>query len=279
MPYTAEISRINPSCFLFLIDQSGSMGGSFGGQPGKRKADGVADALNRLLQNIILKCAKSEGIRDYFHVGVIGYASEVELALKGALSGERLMPVSKVANNPLRVEQRSRKVEDGAGGLTEQTFKLPIWVEPVASGKTVMCQALALAGEVVADFIKRFPGCYPPLVVNISDGKATDGDPTSAADKLRALATTDGNVLLFNLHLSSVPAQPIEFPGQEEGLIDPHARLLFHLSSPLPPSLLDAANKEGYALHGIPRGFVFNADLVAVIRFLDIGTRVTQTIR
>ena len=25
MPYTAEISRANPSCFLFLIDQSGSM--------------------------------------------------------------------------------------------------------------------------------------------------------------------------------------------------------------------------------------------------------------
>ena len=27
------------------------------------------------------------------------------------------------------------------------------------------------------------------------------------------------------------------------------------------------------------RGFVFNADLVSVIRFLDIGTRVAQTVR
>ncbi|OAI38556.1 hypothetical protein AYO40_06585 [Planctomycetaceae bacterium SCGC AG-212-D15] len=25
MPYVAEISRTNPSCFLFLVDQSGSM--------------------------------------------------------------------------------------------------------------------------------------------------------------------------------------------------------------------------------------------------------------
>ena len=32
MPYSAEISRSNPTCFLFLIDQSGSMG------------DAVADA-------------------------------------------------------------------------------------------------------------------------------------------------------------------------------------------------------------------------------------------
>ena len=34
MSYTAEISRINPGCFLFLVDQSGSMSGALGGQPG-----------------------------------------------------------------------------------------------------------------------------------------------------------------------------------------------------------------------------------------------------
>src|SRR5262249_29809457 len=106
MPYTAEISRTNPSCLLFLIDQSQSMAGSFGGQPGKKKTDGVADALNRLLQNIVLKCAKSGGIRDYFHVGVIGYGSRVGSVLRGKLAGQALVPASVLANNPLRVEQR-----------------------------------------------------------------------------------------------------------------------------------------------------------------------------
>ena len=67
MSYTAEISRSNPSCFLFLIDQSGSMADPFGGPGGKRKADGVADVVNRLLQNLVIKCAKSEGVRDYYH--------------------------------------------------------------------------------------------------------------------------------------------------------------------------------------------------------------------
>ena len=78
MPYVAEISRTSPTCILFLIDQSSSMAGPFGGAPGKSKADGVADAVNRLLQNLALKCAKSDGIRDYFHVGVIGYGGRVE---------------------------------------------------------------------------------------------------------------------------------------------------------------------------------------------------------
>ncbi len=31
MTYTAEISRQNPACFIFLIDQSGSMNDLFGG--------------------------------------------------------------------------------------------------------------------------------------------------------------------------------------------------------------------------------------------------------
>ena len=88
MPYTAEISRTNPTCFLFLVDQSSSMLEPFGAQPEKQKAEGVADAINRLLQNLVLKCAKSEGIRDYFHVGVIGYGGQVASAFGGALAGQ-----------------------------------------------------------------------------------------------------------------------------------------------------------------------------------------------
>src|SRR5436190_9722124 len=100
MPYEAELTRANPTCLLFLIDQSSSMAEPFGGQADKPKAQGVADGINRLLQNLILKCAKSDGIRDYFHVGVIGYGGRVAWALSGPLSGHKLVPISLVANNP-----------------------------------------------------------------------------------------------------------------------------------------------------------------------------------
>ena len=104
MPYSAEISRTNPTALLFLLDQSSSMLEPFGGQPDKSKAEGVADALNRLLQNIVLKCAKADGIRDFFHVGMISYGGRVNSAFGGALAGMGMVPVSKIANNPLRVE-------------------------------------------------------------------------------------------------------------------------------------------------------------------------------
>ena len=218
MPYSAEISRVNPSCFLFLIDQSGSMSDPFGGQSGKKKSEGVADAINRLLQNLVIKCAKSEGVRDYYHVGVIGYGSQVAPALGGALAGRDLVPISEIADKPLRIEQRVKKVDDGAGGLVDQTIKFPVWFEPVADGMTPMCQALDLARRTMSDFLSRYPNCYPPIVVNITDGEANDGDPEPASAALRSLASSDGQVLLFNAHVSSRADRAIGFPNSESQL-------------------------------------------------------------
>jgi hypothetical protein len=279
MPYAAEISRTNPTCFLFLVDQSGSMTKPFGGAQGKVKAQGVADAINRLLQNLVLKCAKSEGIRDYFHVGVIGYGLKVEPAFGGKLAGRGLVPISEIANSPLRVEQRTRKVDDGAGGLIDQKFKFPVWFEPTGNGQTPMCQALQLGRQAITEFIGRFPGCFPPLVVNITDGGATDGAPEPHAAALRNLASSDGSVLLFNAHVSSKPVRPIEFPDREEGLPDDYARTLFRMSSLLPPKIQVSAKNEGIPVSAATRGFVFNADLVSVIRFMDIGTKVSTSVR
>jgi hypothetical protein len=71
--YSAEISRANPTCFVLMIDQSASMQDPLGGGSGRRKCEEVADAVNRLLSELAIKCAKEEGVRDYFHVAVIGY--------------------------------------------------------------------------------------------------------------------------------------------------------------------------------------------------------------
>jgi hypothetical protein len=271
--YSAEINRVNPSCFVFLIDQSGSMSDVFDVESAKRKADVLADAINRLLQNLVLKCARDEGVRDYYQVSVIGYGESCGPAFSGALAGRDLVPVSDVANLPARIEERTKQVSDGAGGLVDQQIKFPIWFEPKAGGRTPMCAALAQANTVLDSWLAQHFSCFPPIVINISDGEPTDGDPSAAADQIRALATTDGNVLLFNLHLSATAASPIQFPDSESTLPDEHARLLFRISSLLPPHLKDAVEQEGIPVSEGTRGFVFNADLVSLIKFLDVGTR------
>lgn len=82
---------------------------------GRTKAQGVADAINRFLQNLVIKCAKEEGVRDYYHVGVIGYGARACPALSGPLAGRELVPIGEVGNMPARIEERTKKVDDGAG--------------------------------------------------------------------------------------------------------------------------------------------------------------------
>lgn len=272
MSYEAEISRSSPSMFLFLIDQSGSMDEKFAGGS-TRKDQAVADAINRLLQNLVIKCAKSDGVRDYYHVGVIGYGAKVGPAFGGELADKALVPISKIADSPVEVEERIKKVEDGAGGLIDQKVRFPIWFKPLAFGGTPMGEALKQAHKIVDDWIRTHPTGFPPIVINITDGESTDGDPVPAAKALRDLRGADGEALLFNVHVSSIGGATFEFPSSESELPDKFAKQLFQMSSPLPPHLQDVARQEGYNIGETPRGFVFNADIVAVIRFLDIGTR------
>jgi len=234
----------------------------------------VADALNRLLQNLSIKCAKSEGIRDYYHVGVLGYGEHgVGSAFGGALSGRDLVPISEIADNPARIEERTKKIDDGAGGILEQRVKFPVWVDPIYKGGTPMCQALQTAHRMLTDWLNVHRACFPPIVINVTDGEATDGDAEPYAASLCNLSSEDGKVLLFNLHISSSHHTPIEFPDTLQDLPDAYARLLFRMSSQLPDYMWMMVQEEGIIVKDNPRGFVFNADLVSVIRFLNIGTR------
>src|SRR5262249_35765256 len=172
--------------------------------------------------------------------------------VQGALAGSRpdqlLLPISVIANHPLRVEQRKRMVDDGAGGLVEQSFRFPVWFEPVANGKTPMCEALTRAHQALTRFLAKHPNCYPPLVLNLTDAQPTDGNPVDQSKTLRTLESVDGNVLLFTAHMSSQPAPPISFPSSDAMLPDVFSKLLFHMSSVLPPRLRAAAEEEGFAV-------------------------------
>lgn len=247
-----------------------------GGESSKRKADVVADTINRFLSELSIKCAKDEGVRDYFDVGVIGYGASVGPAFTGALAGKELAPISEVASTPARVEERSKKTDDGAGGLVDQSVKFPVWFDPTANGGTPMVQALTLAQTTLTNWLNSHPGSFPPIVIHFTDGESTDGDPSMTAEGIKSLMTADGNVLLFNCHISSDTSPAVLFPDTDAGLPDDYARLLFTMSSVLPGPMRSAAQQEGRAVSDGTRGFAFNADAVTIIQFLDIGTRTSQ---
>lgn len=275
MSYSAEISRTSPTAFLFLVDQSGSMQDVM--DNGKSKAQFVADVLNRTLATLITRCTKSEGTRDYFEVGVLGYSGSVaENGLAGHLSNAILHPISQIEAYPLRVEDRKKRVDDGAGGLIEQSIKFPIWFEPKASGGTPMCNAITAAAEQLVAWCDAHPDSYPPTVLHVTDGESTDGNPEELANQLQQIGTSDGNVLLFNLHVSTSGGDPVRFPISDTPLNDDYAKLLFRMSSALPPHLQKVAQEKGIKATMESKGFVFNGEISEIVDFFDIGTRAAQ---
>ena len=276
MPYTAEISRVNPSCILFLLDQSNSMAEEFITTEGKKsKAQGVADVINRSLQTLISKCTKSAGIHDYYNVGVIAYGGMgVNPALgSGPLAHKDIVPISLIGNYPTRVEQRIKRISNRKGGFIEKKLNSPVWVEPKYGGVTPMCEAFKRAHGVINQWILQHPNCFPPIIINITDGEASDGNPVDYGRRLMELKSSDGNVLLFNLHISSASNKSIQFPSDKNKLPDEYAQELFSISSRLTPYMVKVICDEGGHADESSRGFAFNADFNTLLKFIDIGTR------
>lgn len=275
MSYQAQISRSNPTAFLFVVDQSGSMSDKM--SSGKSKAEFVADALNRTLMNLVTRCTKAEGVRDYFDVGVLGYGGNgVGNGFSGALGGSVLNPISAIEQSPLRVEDRKKKMDDGAGGIMETSVKFPVWFEPKASGGTPMREGLTRAAEELVAWCDAHPDSYPPTILHVTDGESTDGDPEEIANHLKQIRTNDGEVLILNIHVSTLGADAIRFPASASGLPDEYAKLLFNMSSQLPEHLIRFAQEKGHTVGIESRGFMFNAEAPEIVDFFDIGTRASQ---
>lgn len=272
MPYDAAITRNEPTAFLFLLDQSGSMQDTL--PSGSSKAAQLADVLNSTITNLIQRCTKANGVRDYFQIGAIGYGSNVNNVFKGSLSGKILNPISEFMQNTLRVEQRTRKSNDGAGSSEKVPF--PVWYEPFAFGPTPMRGALIEAAREISAFCDAHPSSYPPTILHITDGEASDGDPEDVARTMMDLHTDNGELLLFTLHLSDGAPDAIEFPDTEAGLPNDYAKMLFRSSSKLPAHLKSAAAEKGFRITDGSRGFMFNADASQIVDFFDIGTRAAQ---
>ena len=270
MPYQAQINRDNPTLFCFLLDQSGSMNDPLGGQTnGISKAQALADAMNGILIDIVVRCSEGSNIRDYFDVAVFGYGAEkgkVAPALLGGLANSDILAISQIGMSPQRFQNRV---------VDQQEYSYPVWIDPIGGADTPMCAALNKATNLIQDWIRRHRRAFPPIVIHMTDGEATDGDPARAAKKLVNLTTDDGHVLLFNCHLSSTASPPIIFPSQAGVIPDKYGQYLFNMSSQLTPYMQQAAAGLQYQVSSQSRGFIFQADLSSIIHFLDIGTRST----
>jgi hypothetical protein len=273
MSYQMPWGSTHPGCLIVLLDQSGSMDDKFGGSQlgaGKKKCDMVATILNNLLHEFIKSNTVGAVIKPRVDVAVVGYnGSGVSSALPESLRKKSFVTLPELAAEPLRTEIRSKKEVDDTGNIIEIPTPFPIWVEPVASGGTPMLAAFYRARELAQQWAQTHLDNYPPVIINVTDGMATDVKDTAnpveliqAASDLKQVRTNDGEALLFNCHITDKSDPEVAFPVNEAFIPnDPFARMLFSISSVIPDSALqNILNATGTALPPGARGFIFNGD-------------------
>ena len=276
MPYSQEISRSTPAYIVILIDQSFSMDFPFG-EYGSRSEE-CAKAVNRVLRELVLACTDGEDIKNSCDISILGYGQDESInnAFSGFLGNKSVVSIQDLTEHCLRVENTKRKIPDGAGGIIEIDDQFPIWVEPVAAGTTPMGEALEETYQLVKAWILKHSTSFPPIVINITDGEATSVSRAKvAAQKLNALATEDGQVIVLNAHIAGgaeseivLPASPDELPKG-----DINAKFLFDMSTILPPVMLERASAAGMKPSPYSKGFVYKAKLETMVQLLEIGTK------
>ena len=257
------IGTSNPGCIVILIDQSYSMSESF--SDGGTKVERATQAVNRVIEEIVLACRSGEIIRDRCHVSVIGYGERVHCVVDGM--------IAEIASALIGVKKVKKLIPDGAGGVLETDVETPIWLEPEASNGTPMHEAFERAAEIVENWVSDKPDSFPPIVINVTDGEAAEPDLTADnAKKIMNFQTTDGAVLVFNLHIANnknmfaLPNDKTQFAG------DPFAEFLFDLSSSLPQPLVASAQEAGFPSEPGARCFGYNADEPLMVQLLQFGS-------
>lgn len=288
--YTRNWESQHPGCMIFLLDQSGSMSDQFGPTQagrGRKKCDMVATILNSFLNELITinTVPQADGtfiVRPRADISVLGYhGNSVQSALAGGLQAQKFVNLPDLQLNPIDVEVRKQKEVDDSGREYEADILFPIWVRAKADMGTPMCAALQRAWELANDWALFHPDSYPPVIINVTDGMATDGDPAPIAQQITQIATNDGQALLFNVHITTLSDPEVRYPASSSLLPhDRYARLLFDISSPIP----ETSRQQLESLLGQPvqieaRGMIFNGSATSIrLMFNFASLRATQAL-
>src|SRR5215472_563682 len=260
---------------IFLLDQSASMSDQFGltqAGRGRKKCDMVATILNSFLNELITinTVPQADGtfiVRPRADISVLGYhGNTVQSALVGGLQAQKFVNLPDLQLNPMEVEMRKQKELDESGREYEADILFPIWVRAKAEMGTPMCAALQRAAELANDWALFHPDSYPPVIINVTDGMATDGDPTPILRQLTQITTDDGQALFFNVHITTLSDPEVRYPPSPSFLPnDRYARLLFDISSPIPEtSRQQLESLLGQHVQTEARGMIFNGSATSI---------------
>ena len=242
------------------------------------RAEAVTLMANALITELIDRCQRTDALRNYYDIAVIGYANdEVEslLGKQGFISIEQLKQMSP-ERSTISIEE---ELPDGSSAMV--THSITEWIRPKAEGKTPMYEALLRVRDLVGKWCAEPENreSFPPIVINITDGESSDCDDRELCDicsQIRRQATADGNTLLLNIHISANSTIPsMVFPMAEELVAaDRYARTLAECSSIMPEAFNESIQQiKGAGATPPFIGMGYNASIIELLSIINIGSR------
>lgn len=233
MAYTAVATSRTPALIIYLLDVSGSMGESDvkldDGSTASRISI-VSKCLEDVAVTMVARSTRGTSIQPRYRIAILAYASQVF---------------------------------DILGGVKTVAEFAQLGVPSLAPMDTTNTEAAFLAAEqLLQQELPNLPPESPaPLVCHMTDGEFNVGsDPTPIAKRIMAMSVPDGNVLLENIFIGQdLLRQAVTDVKSWAGLtsaselVNPHAQLLFNMSSAIPSTYRGLMNEMGYKLQDSAR--------------------------
>ena len=285
--YDATISHDRRTAFIIAIDCSASMQERIiFNRHMMTKADAVALVCNYLIDELVARATRSDNVRNYYDIGVVEYSGRgVCDILPAAIDG--LTPVDILAQYAPPQKKYCFEQYCESGYTPTAIFSISEWITPTAYGKTPMHEAMCHIYEIMYRWCTRPENSesFPPMVFNITDGELSDGhveDMRIISERIMSLSTSNGNILVFNIHLSgNDDNEHLIFPSDWDFYSsNAYKQMLFNMSSILPanmePLITQISTQKG---RGPFRGVAFNASICELLAVLTIGSQSTIRIR
>jgi hypothetical protein len=262
-PTRTHFSVAHPGLVVILKDESGSTDKEI---QSIQIATLIAASLNLLLRELVLLARDDEGgVQDVLRFACLGYSgSGVEPCFVGPLAARNSIRVTDLSTGFSRIEE----VTTPSGA----TLKNPIWVESKSLGGTPMVAAFTRALHLVEEFARDHPDSAPPIIINITDGKSTDGDIRLVTEKIRQVRTHHGPAVVFNIHVSPNCARQILFPAAPPRDAGTYAPRMYEASSELPAHMYQEALRLELPVSPGARALCVNADPVCLLQALKVGS-------
>jgi hypothetical protein len=233
---------------------------------------GPGNSFSRLQENANSLLGRiAQKPTDVMDVAMVSYGTDVEgdidvrCGFEGSLAGQNFVRDSDLLGGALRIDEFTKKVSDGIGGMMERPVKQPVYLElePAAAGSPV--KAFETVSQIVGEWCGQHPASIvPPVVIHLTRGQVKSDDIEQCAASLMAVQPVAGAVLLYHLIATEDAHSSIVFADQLDDSESEEIRGLFAHSSLILERERLAIEKPAI-VNSESRGFVINGKIDLVL--------------